>query len=161
MPLIQILNYSQKKEFESPPALEEKIQKEIFTIPLLMQRELETFENDSNKSIFIALYGYFKLTRTFYDTLFLSSTDLAYIQKQYSFVQSALKQPSQKTIIRYKKIIREHFGYISPDENLKQKLLTESMKLIAQLSTPKAVFYALVESAIAYRYEGTVLHFPF
>ncbi len=42
---------------------------------------------------------------------------------------------------------------MAPDEYLKQKLINESQRLIVGLSTPKAVFYALVESAIGYRYE--------
>jgi len=42
---------------------------------------------------------------------------------------------------------------MAPDEYLKQKLINESQRLIVGLSTPKAVFYALVESAISYRYE--------
>lgn len=32
MSLIQILNYSQKKEFETPPLLEYEIRQEIFSI---------------------------------------------------------------------------------------------------------------------------------
>ena len=91
MPLIQILSYSRKKEFESPPILEGEIRKEIFTLPLLMKRELETFESDVNKLFFITLYGYFKLTRTFYDSSSFILEDLTYIQKEYDLVQSRVQ----------------------------------------------------------------------
>ena len=65
MPLIQIFSYSQKKEFETPPVLDNDIRNEVFALPDLLQRELENFESDANRTFFIALYGYFKLTRIF------------------------------------------------------------------------------------------------
>lgn len=38
MSLIQILNYSQKKEFETPPLLEYEIRQEIFSVsPIIKQ----------------------------------------------------------------------------------------------------------------------------
>ena len=67
MPLIQILSYSQKKEFDTPPVLDNDIRNEVFVLPDLLQRELENFESDANRTFFIALYGYFKLTRIFYE----------------------------------------------------------------------------------------------
>lgn len=33
MPLIQILSYSQKKEFDTPPILDNDIRNEVFALP--------------------------------------------------------------------------------------------------------------------------------
>lgn len=59
MSLIQILSYSQKKEFENPPFLDEKNRDDLFTLPLQLHQELGNFENDSNRIAFIAIYGFF------------------------------------------------------------------------------------------------------
>ena len=42
MSLIQILSYSQKKEFETPPILNNDVRKEIFTLPEILFTELQT-----------------------------------------------------------------------------------------------------------------------
>lgn len=153
MPLIQILSYSQKKEFDTPPVLDNDIRNEVFALPDLLQRELENFESDANRTFFIALYGYFKLTRIFYEPGAIMPEDIAYIQSRYLFEPCTLNPPHIKTRIRYKRLIRDHFGYQSPDGTLQQKLKDAANKLITQLPTPKALFYALVELAVGYRYE--------
>ena len=153
MPLIQILSYSQKKEFDTPPVLDNDIRNEVFALPDLLQRELENFESDANRTFFIALYGYFKLTRIFYEPGAIMPEDIAYIQSRYLFEPCTLNPPHIKTRIRYKRLIRDHFGYQSPDGILQQKLKDAANKLITQLPTPKALFYALVELAVGYRYE--------
>lgn len=153
MPLIQIFSYSQKKEFETPPVLDNDIRNEVFALPDLLQRELENFESDANRTFFIALYGYFKLTRIFYEPGAIMPEDIAYIQSRYLFEPCTLNPPHIKTRIRYKRLIRDHFGYQSPDGILQQKLIDAANKFITQLPTPKALFYALVELAVGYRYE--------
>jgi TnpA family transposase len=153
MPLIHILSYSQKKEFDTPPVLDNDIRNEVFALPDLLQRELENFESDANRTFFIALYGYFKLTRIFYEPGAIMPEDIAYIQSRYLFEPCTLNPPHIKTRIRYKRLIRDHFGYQSPDGILQQKLKDAANKLITQLPTPKALFYALVELAVGYRYE--------
>lgn len=154
MPLIQILSYSQKKEFETPPQLESDIRREIFNLPTTLQREVENFENNSNKIFFIWLYGHFKISRKFYETETITIEDLEHIRNRYQYKHKTLVvSPNIKTIIRYKNLIREHFGYQSPDTVLKQILMDAASKLITQLSTPKALFYALVELVVEKRYE--------
>lgn len=153
MSLIQILSYSQKKEFETPPILNNDVRKEIFTLPEILFTELQRFESDANQTFFIALYGYFKLNRILYALDSFSSDDIAYIQNQYAYNNHSSGIPSRKTVIRYKQLIRNHFGYKLPDDILKQILSDAADKLITQLPTPKALFYALVELAIEHRYE--------
>ena len=153
MSLIQILSYSQKKEFETPPILNNDVRKEIFTLPEILFTELQRFESDANQTFFIALYGYFKLNRILYALDSFSSDDIVYIQNQYAYTNRSSDIPSRKTVIRYKQLIRNHFGYQSPDDALKQILINATNKLITQLPTPKALFYALVELSISNRYE--------
>ena len=153
MSLIQILNYSQKKEFEIPPVLSNEVRNEIFTIPEILFKELQSFESDANKSLFIALYGYFKLNRIFYPISSFASDDITYIQKQYKHDDYISNIPTRPTINHYKTLIRNHFGYKSPDDTLRQILIDAANKLITQLSTPKSIFYALVELSIEKRYE--------
>lgn len=153
MPLIQVLNYAQRKEFETPPTLSNEIRKEIFTLPEILLRELDNFESDANKIYFIAMYGYFKLTRIFYEPDFIAAEDITFIQKQYHIEPSIISLLHIKTRIRYKHLIRNHFGYQSPDDMLRQLLSDAANKLISQLPTPKALFYALVDLTVANRYE--------
>ncbi len=153
MSLIQILSYSQKKEFETPPILNNDVRKEIFTLPEILFTELQRFESDANKTFFIALYGYFKLNRILYALDSFPSDDITYIKNQYAYNNRSSDIPSRKTVIRYKQLIRDYFGYQSPDDTLRQILSNSANKLITQLPTPKALFYALVEFSISNRYE--------
>jgi TnpA family transposase len=153
MSLIQILSYSQKKEFETPPVLDDDTRNEIFTVPMSLQQELENFESDSNRTLFISMYGFFKLSKLFYTIDLISSDDMVYILNKHGYGNHVSNIPSRQTLNRYKQLIRDHFGYQSPDGTLQQKLKDAANKLITQLPTPKALFYALVELAVGYRYE--------
>jgi membrane-bound inhibitor of C-type lysozyme len=152
MPLIQILSYSQKKEFETPLVLNNESREEVFSLPPPIERQMVAIDKAINKARFIAMFGYFKVTRSFYEPSMFHENDIDYIARRYDLKIDDISS-AKNTIALYKKIIREHFGYMAPDEYLKQKLINESQRLIVGLSTPKAVFYALVESAIGYRYE--------
>lgn len=152
MTFLKILNYAQKKEFESPPVLNNESRQEVFSLPLPIERQMISIDKAINKLRFIAMFGYFKVTRSFYEPSTFHENDIDYITRRYDLKIDDISS-AKNTIALYKKIIREHFGYMSPDENLKEKLIDESQRLIVGLSAPKAVFYALVESAIAYRYE--------
>lgn len=152
MTYLKILNHAQKKEFESPPVLNNESRQEVFSLPLPIQRQMIAIDKAINKARFITMFGYFKVTRSFYEPSMFHENDIDYIARRYDLKIDDISS-AKNTIALYKKIIREHFGYMAPDENLKQKLINESQRLIVGLSTPKAVFYALVELAIAYRYE--------
>ena len=118
-----------------------------------LQQELENFESDSNRTLFISMYGFFKLSKLFYTIDLISSDDMVYIQNKYGYGTHISNIPSRQSLNRYKQLIRDHFGYQSPDGTLRQILIRAANKLIAQLPTPKALFYALVELAVGYRYE--------
>ena len=152
MTYLKILNHSQKKEFESPPLISDEARSELFILPQSMELQLAAIDKDVNKLYFIAMYGYFKLSRTFYGISSYHHNDIDYISKQYDISADA-QTPNQKTLIRYKNMIRDHFGIFSSDENLRRILEVEANQLISQLSNPKALFYALVESAVTSRYE--------
>lgn len=61
MSLIQILNYSQKKEFETPPLLEYEIRQEIFSVSPIIKQQIESIEiitsPINNLNYGIILYG--------------------------------------------------------------------------------------------------------
>lgn len=139
MSLIQILSYSQKKEFESPPTISDETRSELFTLPQAMELQLASIDKDINKINFIVMYGYFKLTRTFYEFSSFYPNDIDYISKRYG-LQTNITKVAIHTQTRYKRIIREHFGFLSPDENLRKILGAEARQLISQLSNPKALF---------------------
>lgn len=152
MTYLKILNHSQKKEFESPPQISDEARSELFALPRSMGLQLDSIDKDVNKLHFIVMYGYFKLFRAFHGMSSYHQNDIDYISKRYN-LHADIQIPNQKTLIRYKNIIREHFGFLSPDENLRRILEVEARQLISQLSNTKALFYALVESAVASRYE--------
>ncbi|MDD5716858.1 MAG: DUF4158 domain-containing protein [Sulfuricurvum sp.] len=98
------------------------------------------------------MYGYFKVDHTFFDAVSFPKSDIDYIVNQYSFHVDTLKI-ALNTHVRYKRIIREHFGFLSPNENLRKILEAEAGHLISKLSNPKALFYALVEISVSNQYE--------
>lgn len=153
MSLIQILNYSQKKEFETPPLLEYEIRQEIFSVSPIIKQQIESIEINSNKVRFIAMYGYFKVTQTFYNPNLFHLDDLNYICKRYHINFDPNHIFSKNTMALYKKIIRYQLGYKPVDSTLKDLLLKTAINLITQIPSPKALFYTLIELAIEHRYE--------
>jgi TnpA family transposase len=153
MSLVQLLNYSQKKEFETPPILDDKTRQEIFNLPTSLLKECEIFESDFSRISFIIMYGYFKLSRIFYSIDSFSVDDTICVQKKYGYHNIQENVLSRYTLNRYKNLIRNHCGYKSPDDILRKILSDAADKLISQLPTPKALFYALVELAVSNRYE--------
>jgi len=83
MPLIQILSYSQKKEFETPPVLNNESRKEIFSLPLAVERQMIAIDKAINKARFITMFGYFKVTRSFYESSLFHENDIDYIARRY------------------------------------------------------------------------------
>ena len=61
MPLIQILSYSQKKEFEIPLVLNNESREEVFSLPPPIERQMVAIDKAINKARFIAMFGYFKV----------------------------------------------------------------------------------------------------
>ena len=98
------------------------------------------------------MFGYFKLTRCFYDPNSFHHDDIDYICKRFELT-SANRSSAKNTLTIYKRLIRNHFGYQSPDDTLRQMLSDAASILITQLPTSKALFYAMVELAIEHRYE--------
>ncbi len=116
MSLIQILNYSQKKKFETPPLLEYEIRQEIFSVSPIIKQQIESIEINSNKVRFIAMYGYFKVTQTFYNPNLFHLDDLNYICKRYHINFDPNHIFSKNTMALYKKIIRYQLGYKPVDQ---------------------------------------------
>jgi TnpA family transposase len=152
MSFIKVLSYSQKKEFESPPLLSDEARRELFTIPVSMELQLASIDKDMNQLYFIMMHGYFKLTRTFYEHSVFHNNDIDYISRLYGLRADTI-EVAIRTQTRYKRIIREHFGFLSRDDNLRKILEAEASHLITKLSNLKALFYALVEISVANRYE--------
>ena len=49
MPLIQVLSYLQKKEFETPPQLNDEMRREIFALPSLLSQQLYSIDLADNR----------------------------------------------------------------------------------------------------------------
>lgn len=152
MTYLKVLNHTQKKEFESPPLIVDEARYELYTLSRSMELRFASIDRPINKIRFLAMYGYFKLSRTFYDLISFYQSDIDYIAKRYD-LQTNGDSTAKNTLSLYKKMLREHFSFRSPDEALRLTLEREARHLIAQLSSPKALFYALVDIAISNRYE--------
>ena len=152
MPLIQVLSYSQKKEFETPLQLNDEMRREIFALLSLLSQQLYSIDLADNRVKFIAMFGYFKLTRCFYDPNSFHHDDIDYICKRFELT-SANRSSAKNTLTIYKRLIRNHFGYQSPDDTLRQMLSDAASILITRLPTSKVLFYAMLELAIEHRYE--------
>lgn len=101
MSLIQILSYSQKKEFESPPTISDETRSELSHFLKLWSFNFASIDKDINKINFIVMYGYFKLTRTFYEFSSFYPNDIDYISKRYG-LQTNITKVAIHTQTRYK-----------------------------------------------------------
>ena len=154
MPLIKILTSIQKKEFEEAPILNQELKNEIFKLPNELEQQVYSLNNSSNQIHFILMFGYFKITHRFFDSVTYYNEDIEYIISKFKLVNCLYTSDiAQSTLTLYKRQIRQYFYCVKFTSNIYEILQKESNLLVRKLLKMQDIFYLLVEKSMELKIE--------
>jgi hypothetical protein len=103
MSVIQILTKDEEKIFELPPSFDSFAKNHFFKLTSGISEIILEMKNDSNKILFILMFGYFKATNRFFE---IQNDDENFL---YIATRNNFNEVTPRTIQRYKQIIKLHF----------------------------------------------------
>ena len=109
MSLIQILTKDEEKIFELPPSFDSFAKNHFFKLTSGISEIILEMKNDSNKILFILMFGYFKATNRFFE-IQNDDENFTYIATRNNFNSFNYNEVTLRTIQRYKQLIKSHFG---------------------------------------------------
>jgi len=138
---IEILTKNELKFFNTTQLLTYKQKEYYFEIQDDLLQKLKKQNKIENIPIFIFLFGYFKTTYKFYNIT--NDNILEYISNRYKFPIYS-KDISERTIYRYKKLIRKYLKINEYTNKIKSTLQKEANNLANNFVHRKKIFYTLV-----------------
>lgn len=146
MPFPNILNKTQIREFDKPPVFKSEDRKIFFDIPKSLEIDLSEMRNDTNKLVFILMFGYFKYSKKFFTPNVFNKKDVNYVVNRYhlEILNLNLKEFSRSNFLRYKNTILKHFN-ISYFESNKELLIKEAKNIVQKRFKMKAIFQGLLD----------------
>jgi TnpA family transposase len=140
---IEILTKNELKFFNTTQLLTYKQKEYYFEIQDDLLQKLKKQNKIENIPIFIFLFGYFKITYKFYNITNDNDNILEYISNRYKFPIYS-KDISERTIYRYKKLIRQYLKINEYTNKIKSTLQKEANNLANNFVHRKKIFYTLV-----------------
>jgi len=145
MSIITILSKQEEKLLDEIPKLNFHQIKYFFKLPSALREKIDSFDNDMNKGAFICMYGYFKVTNYFFTLEEYNKSNIEYISQinDINFNKSLLID--DRTIRRYKKLIKNHLGINEYTQEIENRLKEEAISMAHQFIHHKKIFYSLFE----------------
>ncbi len=101
---IKILTPTEIKNYETPPQFDSFQRKKLVTLPIGLNKEVESLRKSSDKIAFILQVGYFRSSQRFFGNSFYQ-TDLAFVAGCLALpTPNSLEIPKQ-TLARHRTII--------------------------------------------------------
>ena len=144
MSVLQILTKEEEKSFESSPKLDSFAKNYFFKLNDDITKTLSEMKTDSNKILFILMYGYFKLSNRFFE-IKESDENYLYIANRNNYTDFNYSDVSKRTSQRYKKIIKFLFKINEYNNEVEFKLQSYAIELANNFTHRKKIFYALVD----------------
>ena len=144
MSLIQILSKDEEKKFNVPPKFDSFAKNYFFKLNSDITEIISEMKSDSNKILFILMFGYFKVSNRFFE-IKDEDENYLYIANRNNFDLFNFKEVSSRTIQRYKQIIRSYFNILEFDETMESKLQHHATELANNFTHRKKIFYSLVD----------------
>jgi len=137
---LEILTQKELKLFNYAQPLSYKEKEYCFEIKDDLLKKLQENYKVENISIFIHLFGYFKLTHKFFN---IDDDILKYISERYK-LQVISNNVPERTIRAYKQIIRKYLKIDEYTDEIKATLQKEANNLASNFIHRKKIFYTLV-----------------
>jgi len=105
MSIFQILSKEEEQKFISPPKFDSFAKNYFFKLNNEVLEIITEMKSDSNKILFILMFGYFKVSNRFFEINQDDENGL-YVFNRNNFKEFDLSKISSRTIQRYKHIIK-------------------------------------------------------
>ena len=159
MSRLNILSFSEQKEFETPKELTGDERKVYFRKNSVINNLLISINSSVNKVAFSLMLYHFKISKKFFQINMFSNKDVKYIshifELDYLDDQCFLEN---KTFNRYKNQILEHTGYKAFNQEAKELIGAKAYNLAIQYIRPKVIFNDCIKLLLEQRIEIPKYH---
>ncbi|MBA1420521.1 MAG: Tn3 family transposase [Epsilonproteobacteria bacterium] len=138
---LKILSKDEEKLINQAPKFSYQEREYFFKLPNSI---LLPFDEESNKALFILMFGYFKATNRFF-TIDLEDENLYYIKEYYHLGKIDYITNSPRTIQRYKKLIKNHLDIKPYTQDKADKLRKQAISLANNFVHRKKILYSLID----------------
>jgi hypothetical protein len=132
--LINVLDDTQRREFDKPPKFSYPQRKIMFSLPHWAETELDAMITPTNRIGFILQLGYFKASGRFFKLETYFKDDFAFISRIFKIAETnfiTFKEAYHKVdVFRHRQLILENFGVIPFDAIQKENLYLEALRLL-------------------------------
>lgn len=144
MSVLQILTKDEIKNFESAPKFDLLAKNHFFKMTDALNHMTMEMKNDSNKILFILMYGYFKATNKFFD-IQRDDENYLYIATRNNFDSFDFRVVTPRTIQRYKQLIKSNLFINEYTLDIESQLKHHAIELANNFTNRKKIFFSLVD----------------
>jgi hypothetical protein len=144
MSVIQILTKEEIKNFELPPKFDLLAKNHFFKMTDALNNITMEMRSDSNKILFILMYGYFKATNKFFE-IQKDDENYLYITTRNNFENFDFSTVTPRTIQRYKQLIKSNHFINEYSSDIELKLQHCAIELANNFTNRKKIFFSLVD----------------
>jgi len=115
MPVYQILDDIEVKQFETPPNFNNAKRKKFLRLQSKVKEVNKNINNPIREVCFSLMFGYFKAISKFFSPKYFHKQDIDFIiyQLEIPMVDISFESVDRQTLYRYRKIILNHLNYFS------------------------------------------------
>lgn len=159
MPRLNILSFSEQKEFDSPRELTGDERKLYFRKSHSINILLISIKTPTHYAPFVLMLYHFKISKKFFQSQLFHQRDVEYISRQLGQNQlNNISNLRSQTFNRYKAQILEHTGYTAFNHEAKELINTKAYNLARQYIRPKVIFNDCIELLLEQRIEIPKYH---
>lgn len=144
MSVFQILTQEEEKKFELPPKFDPLSQNHFFKVTSVVSGIIAEIKSDSNKILFILMYGYFKATNKFFE-IQKDDENYLYIANRNNFDSFDFNTITPRTAQRYKQLIKSYLGINRFTPKIELKLQHHAVELANNFTHRKKIFFSLID----------------
>jgi hypothetical protein len=144
MSVFKILTKEEEKDFELPPKFDSISQNHFFKLTNGISEIILEMKNDSNKILFILMFGYFKATNKFFE-IQKNDENYLYIANRNNLNAFDFNTVTSRTIQRYKQTIKSYFSINQYNKEIELKLINYAIELANNFTHRKKIFFSLID----------------
>ncbi len=148
MARIHYLTEQEQKRFEMAPEFTSSNERNyFFNLPNAIYTQALTLENDEVFVTFALMFGYFKASNQFFESIHFHDEDIKYLEEKYGLSSINLEKNSQspRTLQRYKQLIKSYLGVNEYTPLINSKLTHYAIELANNFIHRKKIFFSLVD----------------
>ena len=144
MSVFKILTNEEEKDFELVPKFDSLSQNHFFKLTSGVSESISEMKSDSNKILFILMFGYFKATHRFFE-IQKNDENYLYIANRNNLNIFDFNTVTSRTQQRYKQIIKSYFNVNEYNKDIELKLKNYATELPNNFTHRKKIFISLID----------------